>query len=35
MDIAIDIFVVIADFIIGIFSGDDVKKISKFMKNKY
>ena len=34
MDIAIDIFVIIADFTLSIFSGDDVQKISKFIKKK-
>lgn len=34
MDIVIDIFVVIADFIICVFSGDDIKKVSKFIKDK-
>lgn len=35
MDMAIDICVVMADFIISIFSGDDIKKASKIIKSKY
>ncbi len=34
MDIVINIFVAIADFILTMFAGDDVQKISKFLKRK-
>lgn len=34
MDIFIGIPVAIADFVITLFSGDDVKKASRFFKNK-
>lgn len=34
MDIVINIFVDIADFILTMFAGDDVQKISKFLKKK-
>lgn len=32
MDIVLDIFIIIADFILTLFGGDDVQKISKFLK---
>ena len=34
MDMVIDIFVIVADFILTVFAGDDVQKISKFLKRK-
>ena len=34
MDIIIGIFVAIADFILTLFAGDDVQKVSKYLKKK-
>ena len=34
MDILIGIFVSIADFILTLFAGDDIQKVSKFLKKK-
>ena len=34
MDILIGIFVAIADFLLTLFAGDDVQKVSKFLKKK-
>lgn len=34
MDILIGIFVVLVDFILTLFTGDDVRKVSKFFKKK-
>lgn len=34
MDILIGIFIAIADFILTLFAGDDVQKISKFLRKK-
>lgn len=35
MDIALDIFIIISDFILTLFAGDDVQKISKFLKKRH
>lgn len=34
MDIVIGVFVAIADFMLTLFSGDDVQKVSMFLKKK-
>ena len=34
MDILIGVFVAIADFVLTLFAGDDVQKVSKFFKKK-
>ena len=34
MDILIGIFVAIADFLLTLFAGDEVQKVSKFLKKK-
>ena len=34
MDILIGIFVAIAYFLLTLFAGDDVQKVSKFLKKK-
>ncbi len=34
MDIALDTFVIIADFVLTLFAGDDVQKVSRFFKRQ-
>lgn len=34
MDILIGIFAAIGDFVLSLFAGDDVRKVSKFLKKK-
>ena len=34
MDIFIGVVIAIADFVLTLFAGDDVQKVSRFLKNK-